>query len=121
MTAFSTLAGLERTPIWPGVLGRLVTGDNLTVGVIEVEPDGVVPEHHHPQEQVGFVIEGRLRAWVGDEEADLGPGGIYHITDDVPHHFQAGPDGAVVADLFAPPRQDWAARETMPPNPPRWP
>ncbi len=121
MSAFNHLRDLEPTRIWPGVVGRLVKGRNLTAGVVEIEPGGVVPEHHHPQEQIGFVIEGSVRCRCGSEEEELRPGGIYHIADDQPHQFTAGPQGAVVADLFAPPRQDWDALETLPPTAPRWP
>ena len=121
MSAFSNLADLERTRIWPGVMGRLVKGRNLTVGVVEIEPGGLVPEHHHPQEQIGFVIEGSIRCRCGTEERELGPGGIYRFADDQPHEITAGSQGAVVADLFAPPRGDWDALETLPPSGPRWP
>ncbi len=121
MSAFSSLSKIERTRIWPGVVGRLVKGRNLTVGVVEVEPGGVVPEHHHPQEQIGFVIEGSVRCRCGGEERELGPGDVYHIVDDVPHEFTAGPSGAVLADLFAPPRGDWDALEVLPAAAPRWP
>lgn len=121
MSAFTTLTDLERTRIWPGVVGRLVKGRNLTVGVVEIEPGGVVPEHHHPQEQIGFVIEGTVRCRCGDEDRELGPGGVYHIADGQPHQFTAGPEGAVVADLFAPPRGDWDALERLAPSSPRWP
>lgn len=121
MSAFSNLTDLGRTRIWPGVVGRLVKGRNLTVGVVEIEPGGVVPEHQHPQEQIGFVIEGTVRCRCGAEERELGPGGIYHIADGQPHEFTAGPGGAVVADLFAPPRGDWDRLETLPPSGPRWP
>ncbi|MGH7910121.1 MAG: cupin domain-containing protein [Candidatus Dormibacteraceae bacterium] len=121
MSAFTTLAELDRTRIWPGVVGRLVKGRNLTVGVVELEPGALVPEHHHPQEQIGFVIQGTITSRCAGEERALGPGGVYRFTDDQPHEIRAGSEGAVVADLFAPPRADWDALETMPPARPRWP
>jgi hypothetical protein len=39
----------------------------------------------------------------------------------VPHAVDVGPDGAVVIDVFAPVRGDWAAIETSEPREPRWP
>lgn len=37
------------------------------------------------------------------------------------HRAEAGPDGATVLDLFAPPRSEWAAAEAGEPGPVRWP
>ena len=121
MGAFTRLAELDRTRIWPGVVGRVVKGRNLTVAVVELDSGGLVPEHHHPQEQIGFVVLGTLTCRCAGEERELGPGGVYRFAGDQPHQLQAGTEGAIVADLFAPPRADWDALETMPPEAPRWP
>jgi hypothetical protein len=41
--------------------------------------------------------------------ATCGPGGTWRILGDVPHEVTVGPDGAVVIDVFSPPREDWRA------------
>jgi quercetin dioxygenase-like cupin family protein len=48
---------------------------------------------------------------VRDEERTLGPGGTWRIEAKAPHTAQAGPEGAVVIDVFSPPRDDWAAAD----------
>jgi quercetin dioxygenase-like cupin family protein len=58
---------------------------------------------------------------VGDEERELGPGGTWTIAANVPHSAIAGPEGAVVIDVFAPPRGDWAALDALQLRPPHWP
>jgi quercetin dioxygenase-like cupin family protein len=58
---------------------------------------------------------------VGDEERMLERGGIWRIPSDTPHAVTGGGSGAVVIDVFAPPRDDWRERETVPPRPPIWP
>ena len=121
MSAFTRLAELERTRIWPGVIGRVVKGLNLTVAIVELEPGSLVPEHHHPQEQIGFVIEGTITCRCAGEERELRPGGIYRFVDDSPHEIRAAAEGAIVADLFAPSRDDWDALERMGPAEPGWP
>ena len=99
----------EMTPIqvWDGVLARRVHGDQLTLAVVELAPSSVVPEHRHPNEQCGLVIEGAVTFRIADEVRELGPGGTWRIPANVPHEVQTGPDGAVVIDAFAPPRTDW--------------
>ena len=50
-----------------------------------------------------------------------GPGGTWRIRSDVPHEAHAGPQGAVVIDVFAPIRADWDALPTLEPTAPIWP
>jgi quercetin dioxygenase-like cupin family protein len=58
---------------------------------------------------------------VGDEERRLGPGGTWQILGGVPHSVTTGPEGALVIDVFAPPRADWDALPTVETDPPDWP
>lgn len=115
------LGEIAPRPVWDGVRARVVQGERLTLGIVEIEPDGVVPAHDHPNEQLGMVIEGSVTFRVGDEVRRLGPGGTWRIPGDVPHELRAGADGAVVIDLFTPTRDDWTAIEPEPLRPPRWP
>jgi quercetin dioxygenase-like cupin family protein len=121
MTNLAELQELVPKPIWDGVAARFVQGDRITMAVVELEPDSVVPEHHHPNEQLGIVLRGSLEFRVGDETKRLEPGGTWRILGDVPHGAHAGPDGAVVIDVFAPVRSDWKRIEDDAPRPPLWP
>ncbi len=107
--------------IWNGVSVRAVQGERLTLGVVELEPNAVVPEHSHENEQLGLVLSGSLTFRVGDESRDLGPGGTWCIPANTPHEVTTGPNGAVVIDVFAPARADWSAFEPQAPRAPRWP
>jgi quercetin dioxygenase-like cupin family protein len=107
--------------IWDGVAGRVIAGERLTLGVIELDPDAHVPEHQHANEQLGLVITGSVRFRVGDETRELGPGGTWRIAGEVPHEVVAGPEGAVLIDAFSPPREDWDAVDPQPARPPVWP
>lgn len=113
MTNLADLADLDPIQVWEGVVARRLEGDRLTVAVVELAPDAVVPEHRHPHEQCGLVIEGEVRFRIADEERILGPGGTWRILGDVPHEVVAGPEGAVVIDTFSPRRDDWADRRRV--------
>jgi quercetin dioxygenase-like cupin family protein len=121
MSALRDLGELELQQIWEGVAARALQGERLTLGVVELDSGAVVPEHHHEHEQLGVVIRGSVRFRVGDETRELGPGGTWSIGSDVPHEVVAGADGAVVVDVFAPPRTDWAGLEAAPARDARWP
>jgi quercetin dioxygenase-like cupin family protein len=117
MTAFSHVDELDVLKIWNGVHGRAVEGDGATLAWIELDPGTVVPEHHHVNEQTGVLVRGALTFTIGGETKELRPGAMWVIPADVPHTVTAGPDGAAIAELFAPPRADWAALERLPAAP----
>jgi quercetin dioxygenase-like cupin family protein len=118
---FADLDGLSAQRIWEGVVGRLVEGDRVTLAVIELDPDSLVPEHSHENEQLGVLVAGQLEFRIGDETRRVGPGGTWRIPANVPHEVQTGPDGAVAVEVFAPPRSEWATLERLDAQPPRWP
>jgi quercetin dioxygenase-like cupin family protein len=77
------------------------------MSVVELDPGAVVAEHSHENEQLGIVLRGTMDFRVGDERRELGPGGTWCIPANAPHEATAGPQGAVVIDVFAPPRDDF--------------
>ena len=121
MGAFEELASIQPLSIWTGVLGRAVSGEQCSLVVVELDADSVVKEHSHPNEQLGIVLRGSVMFRVGDEARDLGPGDTWRVPGNAPHEVHAGPDGAVVIDVFAPPRADWDSIERRAPQAPRWP
>ena len=118
---FDRLAEMEPIAIWDGVVARAVEGRALSFAVIELDPDSVVPEHRHVNEQLGLVITGSVTFRVADEVRELGPGGTWSIPPNVPHEVHTGPDGAVVLDVFAPPRADWVDLARTGRRPTVWP
>jgi quercetin dioxygenase-like cupin family protein len=99
-----------------------VEGERITFAVVELAPNAVVPEHRHENEQLGMVITGEMRFTIDGETRTLGPGGTWRILSNKPHDVVAGPDGAVVIDVFNPTRTDWADKAVVdPPTPTKWP
>ena len=121
MSAFDDLARLAPLPIWEGIVARVVEGQRLTLAVVELDPGAVAREHSHDNEQLGIVLSGAMTFRIGDETRELAPGDAYTIASNVPHEATAGPEGAVVIDVFAPPRADWNALEPGEARKPRWP
>ena len=121
MTDLADLAHLPPIQLFPGVRVRRVQGDLVTLAVVELDPLAIVPEHRHPSEQHGMVITGQMDFRVGEERRTLGPGGTWRIRSGVLHEAHAGPEGAVVIDVFAPIRDDWDAHPVLEPASPVWP
>src|SRR5579859_5210914 len=102
MSAFHDLGKAEPQRIWDGVVGRTVHGARVTLSLVELDPGTVVPQHNHENEQHGMVLSGSLTFTVGDETREVGPGHAWCITANVPHSVVAGPEGAVLVEVFSP-------------------
>lgn len=122
MSNLTDVETLRVIDVWgDAVRARRVEGERITLAIVELAPDAIVPGHRHENEQLGMVITGSLTFTVGDETRELGPGGTWRIPSDTPHHASVGPAGAVVIDIFAPIRTDWDALPSQPPIAPLWP
>ena len=125
MTSDSNLRDITDVPaldVWgETVQARVIVGRNASLAVVELEPNAVVPEHRHEHEQLGLCIRGSITFTIDGERRELGPGGTWRITSDLPHDAVAGPDGATVVDIFSPVRADWDALPRSAPRPPTWP
>lgn len=121
----SYLVDLDAVPpvdVWgETVRARTVNGERLTLALVELAPDAVVPEHRHENEQMGMVVTGSVTFTVDGETRTLGPGGTWRIPSNLPHDLVTGPDGALVVDVFAPTREDWDAIPHLAPRPVAWP
>ena len=118
---FRPLGELRPYAIWNGVTARVVTGERMTLAAVDLGPNTRVPEHHHENEQLGFVLRGTLVFTIDGESRELGAGDTYAIPSHVPHDVVTGPDGATVVDVFAPTRADWEKLPRPDPFPPDWP
>ncbi len=92
-----------------GVRARALFGDDAMLNLVELDPGAVVPTHSHPHEQLGMCLSGLIVMQIDGEEHPMVPMGAMHIPPGVVHGAYAGPEGAVVLDVFAPIREDFRA------------
>ncbi|HEX5215811.1 MAG TPA: cupin domain-containing protein [Vicinamibacterales bacterium] len=88
---------------------RLITGTRMMLAHVYIKKGCIVPLHSHDNEQLTYILEGALRFWIGDEQAEpflVSAGEVLVIPPNVPHKAEAVEDTLDV-DIFCPPRQDW--------------
>jgi quercetin dioxygenase-like cupin family protein len=106
---FRPLDETRAVQMFPGVVRRtLVSGDRQTLVRIALDAGAEVPEHTHPHEQAGTVVEGRIRLRIGAVEREVEAGGAYLIPGDMPHFVQAL-EATTLVEVFAPVREEFAA------------
>ena len=108
---FSTLESLVPMELSEGVSLRIMHGDRVMMSFVSLDPGGIVPEHSHPHEQAGLVLEGEFRFCIGDEERMCAAGDAFVIPPNVVHSGRVDGDQAVkLLDIFSPPREDYAEK-----------
>src|SRR2546430_11152406 len=81
------LSTWERLPGWTS---RVFHSDSMTFAYYEIAADAVpLHEHHHPQEEVWNVIEGKLAVTIDGLEQVAGPGCAAVVPPDKPHSDHA--------------------------------
>ncbi len=91
----------------PGLTTRIFPGDQAMLSIVDIAPDAEGKVHHHPEEQWGVMLEGSGIRVQGDEEIPVSKGDFWRTPGDVPHTMRAGPEGARILDIFAPPRAEY--------------
>jgi len=94
----------------PGVRMQPLFGEGAMLNLLEFDPGARVPEHDHPHEQLGMVLEGDLVLRVGGVEHRLRPGSAYQIPGQVPHAAWTESGRCRVLDVFHPVREDYRER-----------
>jgi quercetin dioxygenase-like cupin family protein len=98
--------GIART-LGEGIETRIFVGDNVMLSVVRLAPNAVGQVHSHPNEQWGVLLEGSAVRIQGSEEVAVVAGEFWHSPGGVPHGIRAGASGAVVLDIFSPPRDEY--------------
>ena len=98
--------GIKRQ-LTEGMETRIFPGDNLMLSVLRIGPNASGVLHHHPQEQWGVMLEGSGTRLQDGVEHPVKAGDFWQTPGNVPHSFTAGPEGALVLDIFSPPRDEY--------------
>jgi mannose-6-phosphate isomerase-like protein (cupin superfamily) len=102
------------------------TGGQLTIIEERSNTGDATPLHvHHHEDEMFWLLEGAMTAWVGDERLDLAPGGFAFLPRGIPHAYRLMADNSrilIIAtpagiedmfreagwDLSTPPPPDWS-------------
>jgi quercetin dioxygenase-like cupin family protein len=89
------------------LIGReMVVGDNLMLARVFLKKGAHVPEHHHHNEQLTYILEGALKFAIDGKEIVVRAGEVLCIPSNMVHEAWALED-TLDLDIFNPPREDW--------------
>ena len=89
----------------PGVRGRTISGEKVSMSYFELDPGAISPFHKHSNEQINCVLQGELEFTTDKEKRILKEGEIVLFPDNVPHQVKnIGDKVAVNLGALSPPR-----------------
>ena len=106
MEPFVNIQELPEKELVSGIFARFIHMEKTTVGHIRLLEGSILPEHHHPHEQVTNVLSGKLEMTVGGKTMVCEAGQSVRIPSNTPHSARAIADCYVI-DVFAPVREDY--------------
>jgi quercetin dioxygenase-like cupin family protein len=104
---FITPADAAQIEMLPGVHRRtMATTDEVMFCEFFLQREAEVQPHSHKNDQVGYVVYGRVEMTIGGEIRVCAPGDSYAIPGGITHSARALADTLIV-DAFSPPRDDY--------------
>ena len=92
---------------FPGVNLRTFWGDNVMLSIVDLNKGSVVPNHTHPNEQAGIVLEGEMELGINGQKRILKKGDIYVIPGGAEHYAKPHGESCQALDIFAPVREEY--------------
>jgi len=91
----------------PGINTRVFPGDHAMLSVVRLAPKAVGKLHAHPEEQWGVLLEGDAVRTQAGVDIEVRAGDFWRTPGTVEHSILAGEDGALILDVFSPPRKSY--------------
>lgn len=87
-----------------GVATNIFSGKHVMISIAEIAPNTTSVIHSHPEEQWGYLLKGECVRIQDGEEVQMHEGNFWCTPPNTPHGVRTGETGAVVMDIFGPPR-----------------
>jgi quercetin dioxygenase-like cupin family protein len=103
---YTSWSKVERERLNDHIDREMIHGEKLMLARVFIKKGGHVPEHHHHNEQLTYILEGALKFAIDGKEIVVRTGEVLCIPSNMPHEAWALED-TLDLDVFTPPREDW--------------
>jgi quercetin dioxygenase-like cupin family protein len=95
--------------ICPGIKRQTASsGKTMYQMTAALEAGAKMPEHQHPQEQIVYILSGRMKLIVNGTPHELATGDSFYLASHVAHGVETV-EATRVLDTFSPPRDEYLA------------
>ena len=75
---------------------------DLSMGLYVLPPSGTDPQSPHTEDEVYYVVSGRAKILVADENRDVQAGSIVYVAKNIAHRFHSIEEELTLLVFFAP-------------------
>ncbi len=75
---------------------------DLSMGLYILPAGGTDPQSPHTEDEVYYVVSGRAKILVANEERDVQAGSVVYVAKNIAHHFHSIEEELTVIVFFAP-------------------
>jgi len=75
---------------------------DLSMGLYTLPAGGKDPQSPHTEDEIYYVVSGRARILVADEDREVQAGSIVYVAKNIAHHFHSIEEPITVLVFFAP-------------------
>ena len=90
-----------------GVDRQMIVGQNIMICRLRFDAFVVTPAHRHPHEQMTFVMQGKVKFTLDNEERIVSAGDVLHFPSNQWHGATMMDEEVVLIDIFSPIREDF--------------
>lgn len=99
---------LEWEQVRKGVERKLYSSEGATLQLTRLMPEHEPGPHSHPNEQIAYILAGRIDFFIGNEVRRVGPGEMVVIPANERHWgLVVGDEPVLNLDIFTPKRADY--------------
>ena len=95
-----------KEPVEGVKLKTLTYGEKTLMAEFRIKKGGALPEHSHPHEQVGYMVEGEAEFVIQGKSYQVQAGQMWRLPGGVAHKVVTGQRPMVALDVFYPVRED---------------
>ncbi len=106
MRGFLNLDRIPEETVAPLITRKIVTGEREMVVFWKMKAGAHAAAHSHPNEQIFWVLSGKMEFRLANERRLCGPGDVGVVPAGVEHEAWF-PEDTEVIDIFSPPREDF--------------
>ncbi len=105
--SFFRASELPSRQLLPGVNLRVAAGDKTMITLFDFAPQAVIPSHHHPHEQITYIIAGEMEFTIDGETRILQTGDGVVVRTNQEHGAKVLAKPTQVIDAWYPLREDY--------------
>jgi len=108
LSGFASLASLPQEQVTEKISRRVASGEQGMIVWWQMKAGAHAAAHKHDNEQIAWMLKGKMEFRLGNERRSCGPGDVVVIPGGVEHEAFV-PEDTEVIDIFSPPREDFLA------------